>query len=48
MFLQTTEGCIFGVSELQRLLKSSGFDQVNRLELPFYKDESPVVVATRK
>lgn len=48
MFLQTTEGCVFSVAELEKLLNANGFDKVSRLNLPAYKDESPVVVAVRK
>jgi ubiquinone/menaquinone biosynthesis C-methylase UbiE len=48
MFLNTTQGCVFTLSELEKLLKSAGFHEVQRLELPFYKDESPIIVATRK
>lgn len=48
MYLQTTDGCVFSVDELRTMLESNGFHEVKRLDLPFFKGESPVVVATKK
>jgi len=48
MYLQTSEGCVFSLPELKGLLETTGFEKVSRLDLPFYKGESPVVVATKK
>jgi len=48
MFLYTSDGCVFTLVELDRLLRAAGFSEVYRLELPYYGKESPVVVATRK
>jgi ubiquinone/menaquinone biosynthesis C-methylase UbiE len=48
MFLVTTAGCVFSENELKDLLASSGFINPERLELPYYGQESPVVVATRE
>lgn len=47
MYLLTTAGCVFTPGELERLLRSTGFSEIYRLELPFYGKESPVVVASR-
>jgi ubiquinone/menaquinone biosynthesis C-methylase UbiE len=48
MYMQTSEGCVFTVGQLGELLKSAGFANVERLELPFYQKESPIVVANRQ
>ncbi len=45
MFLQTSDGCVFNISELCDLIEGAGFNDACRLELPFYGHESPVVVA---
>jgi ubiquinone/menaquinone biosynthesis C-methylase UbiE len=48
MYLQTSDGCVFSVAELKNLLESYGFHEVKRLDLPYFKGESPVVIATKK
>jgi ubiquinone/menaquinone biosynthesis C-methylase UbiE len=47
VYAQTTKGCVFTIEELSELLRSTNFAEINRLELPFYDNESPIVVATR-
>lgn len=47
MFLATTAGCVFSLAELEEMLSQSGFEQVERLELPFWGSQAPVVTAIK-
>ncbi len=47
MYLQTTQGCVFSFSELKELLQKTNFQQIERLAMPMFGAESPVVVATK-
>jgi ubiquinone/menaquinone biosynthesis C-methylase UbiE len=45
MFLVTQQGCVFSVEEMQRLMVQHGFSRPERIKLPYYGEESPVMVA---
>ncbi len=45
MFVKTDKGCVFSDVELAQLLKNAGFTNPERLHLPYYGSESPVMVA---
>lgn len=47
MFVGTENGCVFTESELKGMLRSQGFKASERLELPFWGKQSPVVIATK-
>jgi ubiquinone/menaquinone biosynthesis C-methylase UbiE len=48
MYLQTTQGCVFTYLELKEMLENTAYKNVERLTLPMFGDQSPVVVAQRK
>ena len=47
MLILTEKGCIFGESELKNILHSHGYKDARRLKLPFWGEESPVMVASK-
>lgn len=47
MFLLTEKGCVFSVSEMTALMQEQGLKDVNRLHLPFWGSESPVMVGRK-
>lgn len=47
MMLATARGCVFSEGELKGMIESSGLKEVRRLPLPFWKDQSPVMVARK-
>lgn len=47
MYLMTQEGCVFTEGELEHMLSSSGFQNVNRPKLAQWGDESPVMIGTK-
>ncbi len=47
MFLATSSGCVFTAGELQDLLLSVGLRNPQRLDLPYWGEESPTIVASR-
>jgi ubiquinone/menaquinone biosynthesis C-methylase UbiE len=48
MFVMTQSGCVFTMDELKQMLSGAGFSDIRRLNLPYWGDESPVVVAKKK
>lgn len=47
MFLLTDEGCVFSEGELHDLLLDLGFKSIERLELPYWGSDSPLMIATK-
>jgi ubiquinone/menaquinone biosynthesis C-methylase UbiE len=47
MFLMTDSGCIFTVSELEQMLLEAGFRGTRRLSLPYWGEESPLLLAQK-
>ncbi|MBY0358715.1 MAG: class I SAM-dependent methyltransferase [Candidatus Obscuribacterales bacterium] len=47
MFLLTENGCVFSQTELKSMFEEAGFKEVERLTLPFWNQESPVMVAKK-
>src|SRR5579885_2079872 len=47
MFLLTERGCVFTANELSSDLEEAGFTDTCRLELPFWGDQSPIVLASK-
>jgi ubiquinone/menaquinone biosynthesis C-methylase UbiE len=47
MYLVTENGCVFSDKELKDLLTTAGFKNAERLAVPYYGEESPLMVATR-
>lgn len=47
MMLATSDGCVFTDQELKEMLEQCGFNAVKRLSLPFWQDNSPVMVAQK-
>lgn len=47
MLILTDNGCIFGESELKDILKGHGYKNPRRLHLPFWENESPIMVADK-
>lgn len=45
MFLHTTKGCVFTYPELEKLLRRSGYVDIDRLELPHFGAQSPIILA---
>jgi ubiquinone/menaquinone biosynthesis C-methylase UbiE len=47
MLIMTEQGCVFTEGELEKILGESGFKNVVRPKLPFWGDESPVMIGTK-
>lgn len=47
MLLSTEDGCVFSTAELSEMICDAGLKNPERLELPFWGAESPIVVATK-
>lgn len=47
MFLATANGCVFSQEELESILKSKGFSNAKRLEMPGYGKDSPILIASK-
>jgi ubiquinone/menaquinone biosynthesis C-methylase UbiE len=47
MFLATETGCVFSENELKTILSEQGFKDAERLELPYWEKQSPIIVARK-
>lgn len=47
MLLHTTRGCVFTENELDQMVKAAGFAQPERVPLPFFEKESPIMKARK-
>ena len=47
MLINTDKGCVFSEGELKKLLRDQGFQIAERLELPLFEKQSPIVIATK-
>jgi len=47
MYLATEAGCVFSDAELTQMLEAQGYEQVEKVSLPFYEQGSPVMIAKK-
>lgn len=47
MFLATDDGCVFSDAELKKALLAQGFRSAERLDLPGWEKQSPIMLATK-